>query len=569
MLADLVIVSHNSKADLERFLPSLREHTKDYNLIIIDSGSDKVTTNWLEMCGESVIFSSNVGYGRACNKGANMLQADIIVFLNADLLASPNWLTDLLEPFKDEKVAVTGARLFNEAGQEYPTPKEGHVIGCCYAIRRKVFEQLGGFDENFFLFFEETDLSVRVVEAGYRIVRSEAKLTHFHPHFPPFSPELQKHWDKSKAYFKSKRERGLPDPSVALVMIVKNEELGLEQAILSCKDFVSEIIIAVDKKSTDGTLEIAKKYATTVKLFDFDDDFSVARNFAAEGVKSDWILFLDGHEAVARCDGLKTALQGPQNGLLCTVELENGSTFRNVRLYRKGAQFRGKVHEKLDTDKLAFFGGILIKHNRLGAQSPAGRIERDRQRDDQVPRVMTKEWQDDHKDIRAAFHLALHWQVKEKYHVALMWWGRYLRHSNHKAERWYVFFQVAICHLALRHYYRALWYAAKAENETPGRWEIEKLLGLIQYHRKKYSQAIDCLVASFKVNTCEVAYEPWARDEAGSWNLIGECFFNLGNYEKAALSFDRAVELCKDEMFKGILKKRATLMADIAKARAK
>ena len=201
MKADLVLVCHNSLSDLERFLPSIKANTTDYNLIIVDNGDKKLPIDFLEKLTAKYISTSNNGYGTACNVGAKAGTSEFIVFLNCDLLATKDWLNNLLKPFSDPAVAVTGARLFNEQGLEYRTPERGHVIGCCYAIRRKVFEQLGGFDENFFLFFEETDLSLRATKAGFYVVRSDAKLIHFHPHFLPMPPYLQTHYDFSQNYF--------------------------------------------------------------------------------------------------------------------------------------------------------------------------------------------------------------------------------------------------------------------------------------------------------------------------------------------------------------------------------
>lgn len=204
MKADLVLVSHNSKSDLEKFLPTIRQYTRGYSLLIVDNGSEKLCKDFLKNCGEHVEFRPNFGYGSGCNYGAKCGNSEFIIFLNCDLLATENWLNDLLLPFQNSVVAVTGARLFNDQGHEYPTPLSGNAIGCCYAIRRKVFEMLGGFDENFFLFFEETDLSLRVQKAGFKVVRSEAMLIHLHPHFLPMPAELQKHYDHSEKYYKIK-----------------------------------------------------------------------------------------------------------------------------------------------------------------------------------------------------------------------------------------------------------------------------------------------------------------------------------------------------------------------------
>jgi glycosyltransferase involved in cell wall biosynthesis len=55
---------------------------------------------------------------------------------------------------------------------------------------------------------------------------------------------------------------------LSLVMIAKDEEKGIENAILSCIEYVDNIVIAVDSRSTDKTLELANLYADTVKTFE-------------------------------------------------------------------------------------------------------------------------------------------------------------------------------------------------------------------------------------------------------------------------------------------------------------
>ncbi|MGG4411271.1 glycosyltransferase family 2 protein, partial [Niallia taxi] len=98
--------------------------------------------------------------------------------------------------------------------------------------------------------------------------------------------------------------------SVSLCMIVKNEESVLDRCLASVAHLVDEVII-VDTGSTDKTKEIASKY--TSKIFDFEwiNDFSAARNFAAEQATGDWILVLDADEYIDEenyqefVDGLK------------------------------------------------------------------------------------------------------------------------------------------------------------------------------------------------------------------------------------------------------------------------
>jgi glycosyltransferase involved in cell wall biosynthesis len=355
-------------------------------------------------------------------------------------------------------------------------------------------------------------------------------------------------------------------PSLALVMIVKNEEKGLERAILSCRDFVDEIVIAVDTSSTDKTEEIAKKYATTLKYFDWTDDFSEARNFAHEDVKSDWILFLDGHEYVKASPKLAEHLALDCDGLLCTIEMENGAQFRNPRIYRNGVQFGGAVHELQKMKNVQPYIEFIVKHDRIGGQNISAAVERSAQRDDQVFRIMSLRLKKRKSDIRASFHLGLYFMGRSQYKKAIKYFNQYLRYSKNKPERWFVFFNRAQCHLALNHRFRAFWSASRADDETPDRWEIFKLKGMILFQSRKYFKAIEAFVGSFKINTGDQTYKPWKRDDAGTWNLIGECFFNLRNYYKASVAFKEAWKNCQDPKFKKLLYDRQHLMKEMAKS---
>lgn len=84
-------------------------------------------------------------------------------------------------------------------------------------------------------------------------------------------------------------------------MIVKNEERNLNKCLNSIGDYVNEIIV-VDTGSTDKTKEIAYKY--TYKVYDFEwvDDFSKARNFSISKATNDWILVLDADEFLIHFD---------------------------------------------------------------------------------------------------------------------------------------------------------------------------------------------------------------------------------------------------------------------------
>lgn len=89
----------------------------------------------------------------------------------------------------------------------------------------------------------------------------------------------------------------LMKPFISLCMIVKNEEKVLERCLSSVVHLVDEIIV-VDTGSTDNTKKIASKYTENIYDFEWVNDFSAARNFAASKATGKWILVLDADEFV-------------------------------------------------------------------------------------------------------------------------------------------------------------------------------------------------------------------------------------------------------------------------------
>jgi SAM-dependent methyltransferase len=356
------------------------------------------------------------------------------------------------------------------------------------------------------------------------------------------------------------------DDLVSLVMCVKDEEKGLEKAILSCIEFVDNIVISVDSKSTDGTGKIAELYADELRTHVFDDDFSKMRNEAHQGIKTKWILFLDGHEYVDKCENLEKYLQMDVGGLLVTIQMENEFIFHNPRFYKNGIQFKDKVHEQQQCETTYFNPEFIIKHDRLSTQSEDAQSFRAKQRDDMIPRIMGAQVKKDKKNIRALFHLAVFWQGRAQWKKALGLYKNYLKYSKNTQERWFVLFNCVMCRQIVGHKFRAYLTANRAEKEMPGRWEMQKLKGMMFHENKEWERALVWFNSSFHDNKMPTLYRPMQRDDSNTWNLIGECFFNLYNFDKAGIAFDRASELAKVDEQKIYFKQRADLMREMLKS---
>ena len=140
---------------------------------------------------------------------------------------------------------------------------------------------------------------------------------------------------------------------VSLCMIARNEEVFLDAALKSVKSVLGlDEIIVVDTGSTDMTREIALENGALVFDFEWCDDFSAARNFAAEKAKNDWILVMDADEEVlsTETDELETLFNEPRSiGSVTRVELSDKATSRESRLYnRKYHRYAGSIHEQIE-----------------------------------------------------------------------------------------------------------------------------------------------------------------------------------------------------------------------------
>ena len=166
-------------------------------MIVVDNGGDAEVP-------ESVTLLSpgeNLGYGGGNNLGARQATGDVLVLLNPDTVVTPGALVGLVEPLEDRSIGIVTARLrlldrpetLNSAGNEvhvtgiawaggYGQPADSVAklqdvpfpSGAAMAIRRELFEELGGFTEELFLYQEDLILGWRVRLRGLRVVVSPA-----------------------------------------------------------------------------------------------------------------------------------------------------------------------------------------------------------------------------------------------------------------------------------------------------------------------------------------------------------------------------------------------------------
>jgi len=199
-----VIVNFNRTSDTIECINSL-QNTQYPNLevIVVDNGSTIDCTHSLKSIGIHVIrIKRNLGFAAANNIGiryALAKGADYIFIVNNDAVVHPNSLNELVKIMQsDPKIGICGPiiyfyhdpnRIWHAGGifdvrlgvsftrgfleldrGQYRKIAELNVSGCAMLIRREVFDDVGLFDENFFLAREEDDMNIRVKNHGYKTV---------------------------------------------------------------------------------------------------------------------------------------------------------------------------------------------------------------------------------------------------------------------------------------------------------------------------------------------------------------------------------------------------------------
>ena len=224
----IIIINYNSSKLTQECIDSIIEKTSltiNFQIIVVDNCSEKEDYLSLKQFCDSHSFKNlqlirskiNTGFGGGNMTGHHFANAKYIAFVNNDTLFLNDCLSILkLAIEKDENIAVVGGQSYTEIGKrmmafdhfasiskelfgrdflekinpkkypkrklEYTKPiKVNYVQGSFMLIRTSIFNEVGGFDTNIFLYYEETDLCIRLEKLGktsYLI--PEARYIHYH-----------------------------------------------------------------------------------------------------------------------------------------------------------------------------------------------------------------------------------------------------------------------------------------------------------------------------------------------------------------------------------------------------
>jgi len=222
----IIIVNYNSTQALQQAAASLaqvHQQKYTYEFIFVDNNSRKDEVSLLRQASDQLqqiipvrtfFLSKNLGFGGANNYGAARARGDKLLFLNPDTFTSQAILGRLGRDLERAHTGLVAPRLVASDGQpqadaagSFPTlattlrrhsnhsvpmpsnaaasAKNGllpvdWVSGACFAVTRAHWQEIGGFDERFFMYFEDVDLSRRAIECGLQnYIDTSIQIVHY------------------------------------------------------------------------------------------------------------------------------------------------------------------------------------------------------------------------------------------------------------------------------------------------------------------------------------------------------------------------------------------------------
>lgn len=215
-LVSVVVINFRGPEDTIRCVESLNAQNwpaDRLEIIVVENGSGDdsaaILKDGLRDDVKFIVSPNNLGFAGGANLGASKASGSIIGFINSDAKADPNWVRNGIEPLtKSLSVGIVASRVLDWDGNlvdfaganvtwfgmafrslnRDPNTREAqsaknvlYGTGAALFVRSSVFAELGGFDENLFMFYEDLDLGWRANLLGHQ-VRYEPSSTVFHKH---------------------------------------------------------------------------------------------------------------------------------------------------------------------------------------------------------------------------------------------------------------------------------------------------------------------------------------------------------------------------------------------------
>lgn len=209
-MVSVIIINYKQGELLRKCVKTIFEKISSYpfEIIIVNNSPEEDLSSIRTNSEVEILVNENKGFSQASNLGVKHSNGEYLFFLNADTIIRNDFLKDSIEKLKDESVGAIGLKLCNDDGSfqlsfwkentflneirnkrderlfqhrnrneiqkiesRYTNVSEVEwVSGAAMLIRKEVFNKIGGFDEDYFLFYEDADICKGLKNAGYKIM---------------------------------------------------------------------------------------------------------------------------------------------------------------------------------------------------------------------------------------------------------------------------------------------------------------------------------------------------------------------------------------------------------------
>ncbi|GEM_PF-3406857 len=356
-----IIIPVFNKVELtEKCLQALFTHTPSdipWEVIVVDNASSDRTPEFLKEATQKyprlryLRNTVNLGFAKACNQGAEVSSGEYLLFLNNDTEVQENWLQPMVKLLdNDFRVGAVGGKLLfpdgsiqhagviildhrkssdplyathvyqkQSASLEVTNERRYYqaVTAACLLIRRKAFEEVEGFDEEYWNGYEDVDLCFKLQSKGWLIVYEPQSVVIHHE--AQSGPErfrkvrenierLHKKWlgkitpdyilfpDNSLQAISPPAIKKYEPPLTSIILLTRNNLEYTQKCLESIRRYTPEPheIIVVDNGSTDGTVEfLGQEKGVTLVQNGENLGFPLGNNRGIREAKGNYLLFLN------------------------------------------------------------------------------------------------------------------------------------------------------------------------------------------------------------------------------------------------------------------------------------
>lgn len=176
--ASIVIATYNGGETLKRVLDGMLKlnYSAGYEVIVVNDGSTDGTRKLMQSFSKEKLikfidFKENQGVVAARNAGIAKARFEIVVNMDHDCIPEKQWLIEMIKPFCKEKTGIVSGY--------------GKYGGTSTAFRKELLERVGGYDNRYRYFREDTDLSFSIMDLGYDFVQVKRMYKHDHEEIAP------------------------------------------------------------------------------------------------------------------------------------------------------------------------------------------------------------------------------------------------------------------------------------------------------------------------------------------------------------------------------------------------